>query len=355
MLQWFTGENLRCVEKVELKDLKRLNVFEGRNGAGKTSILEGMHVLGRGRSFRTARLSELQRKGTEFLRVVGATGSPDSPCVIGVERRGRISEFRVAGARAERASVLASRLPQLVIRPESQELVSGASEGRRKLLDWVLFHVEQHYGERHARFRRVLQQRNSALRSGANTRTLAAWEQEFLEAAEAIHAARATFFGHHGTKLCARIAELVGFSVSVEYKAGWDTDVGLEAELAGSIERDRSLGFSSRGPHRGDLVLGAMDVKARSVLSRGESKLTVLGLLLGLADVVKELGIAPVLLVDDLASELDQFARERFFAAVDMTQCQTFVSTVDVGLIPDPWRTQSAVFHVEQGTVDRVL
>ena len=83
MLQWFTGENLRCVEKVEVNELGRLNIFEGRNGAGKTSILEGMHLLGRGRSFRTARVSELQTKGSGFLRVVGGVQSDSGVCVVG--------------------------------------------------------------------------------------------------------------------------------------------------------------------------------------------------------------------------------------------------------------------------------
>ena len=343
------------MEKVEVRELKGLNVFEGRNGAGKTSILEGMHLLGRGRSFRTARVSELQRKGSDFLRVVGGVGPPEAVRVVGLERRGREIDLRVAGVRAERASVLASCLPQLVIRPESQGLISGGSEGRRKLLDWVLFHVEHNYGEQHARYRRVLQQRNSALKAGSTDRALRVWDQEFLETADVLHHARAAFFAARGEDLRSRIDELVGFPVDIQYSPGWPASSGLEQALKDSIARDRTLGFTANGPHRCDLQLTVMATKARNVLSRGESKLTILGLLLALADVVKKLGIPPVLLIDDLASELDEYARERFFTAVAMTGCQAFVSTVDVALIPEPWRSSAAVFHVEQGAVNRVL
>ena len=355
MLQWFTGENLRCVEKVEVNELGRLNIFEGRNGAGKTSILEGMHLLGRGRSFRTARVSELQTKGSGFLRVVGGVQSDSGVCVVGLERRGQLMDLRVAGVRAERASVLASCLPLLVIRPESQELITGGSEGRRKLLDWVLFHVEHGYGVQHARYRRVLQQRNSALKAGSSARALRVWDKEFLETARVLHDARTRFFDARAGDLRSRIDELVGFPVDVQYTSGWPTAVGLEQTLRDSFARDRTQGFTGNGPHRCDLQLTVRETKARNVLSRGESKLTILGLLLALADVVKQLGIPPVLLIDDLASELDQHARERFFGAVSMTGCQAFVSTVDGALIPEPWRATAVMFHVEHGAVTRVI
>jgi len=355
VLQWFTGENLRCIEKVELRELKSLNVFEGRNGAGKTSILEGMHLLGRGRSFRTARISELQRKGSEFLRVVGGVGEAEVARVVGLEHRGRVTDLRIAGVKAERASALASVLPQLVIRPESQELVSGGSEGRRKILDWVLFHVEHEYGGQHSRYRRVLQQRNAVLRSGGNDRSLRIWDQEFLATANALHAARIQFFEARAAILQARIEELVGFPIELSYSQGWPEPSSLEQALVDNLVRDRALGFTGNGPHRADLLFKVKEARARAVLSRGESKLTILGLLLSLADTVKRLGIAPVLLIDDLASELDQFARERFFSAVAMIGCQAFVSTVDLHLIPEPWRGESAVFHVEQGVVTRMI
>ena len=138
----FSGINLRCIEKVALEEFGRLNVIAGANGAGKTSILEGIYALASGRSFRTRRLVKLIRHGEDFLRVTGRVGAYEPGTVstgvneesnrvhhIGLERDRERLVIRCDGESINRASDLARLLPTLVVRPESYEVLTG---GRKK-------------------------------------------------------------------------------------------------------------------------------------------------------------------------------------------------------------------------------
>ena len=358
-LDSFVGENLRSVARVELSELGEVNVLYGMNGAGKTSVLEGIHLLGMARSFRTRRSRDLMQKGSDFYRAMGRVGisSADDSCfTIGVERRGGSLQLRVAGEVVNRTSELARRLPLFVIRPESHELVSGGSEERRRLMDWALFHVEHDYVSAHFRYRRVLAQRNSALRQKRSLREVVSWNAELSQAGSNLDFMRREFYAANASILSTMSLELVGMPVDIAYVSGWPDGIELESALASSIENDRQRGFTTVGAHRADLQLRLAGTKAKDVLSRGESKLLVLGVLLAHATYMRTNAKAsPILLVDDLASELDAHSRSRFFSALDTLGCQSFITAVDLELIPEPYRSRATVFHVEQGQINRVV
>lgn len=352
-------ENLRCVAKAELGDLGKTVILSGRNGAGKTSLLEGAHLLGMGRSFRTRSTREVVRRGESFLRVVGriqGAGVNQESSLIGIERCDGKNRVRVNGRDISRVSELARLLPLQVIRPESHELIAGGSEERRRILDWAVFHVEQEYAQAHARYRRALAQRNRALRDDADNRTISAWDHDLITAAGFVELHRQTFLTAAKSHLESTIYRLVGVEIDVIYRAGWDTDQELSAQLTERLVLDRQRGFTSIGPHRADIVFQQTGRRARTILSRGESKLLVLGVLLAFTvEIQTQTGIQPVVLVDDLASELDAFSRERFFRALGELNGQAFITTVDADLIPTHVQKEATKFHVEQGKITRVL
>lgn len=358
-LESFVGENLRAVARVELHGLQRVNFFCGRNGAGKTSVLEGIHLLGLARSFRTRRLRDLMSEGASFLRAVGrgeSGGDQSKRLVIGVERTGLGTSLRMNGASIERSSLLARQVPLFVMRPESQELIAGPSEERRRLMDWALFHVEHGYAEVHARYRRVLAQRNASLRQRHSVREIRSWDDELIDSGQTLDLVRANFYYENSVHLSQLAQELVGMSIVVSYLNGIPGKSSYADALRDAFDTDRQRGFTSVGAHRADLSFFRGKSRARDVLSRGETKLLVLGVLLAHAAYVNaNAQTSPILLVDDLASELDEFSRARFFAALSVLGCQSFVTAVDTSLIPEPHRSDSAMFHVEQGTVQRVL
>ena len=159
-------ENLRCIESAALEFSPELNLIAGENGAGKTSILEAIFLLGRGRSFRTRSTERLIRHHQPKLTVFGRTDdSPPKRAGVEVAADGG-TRARIDGANALSLLELTGVLPVQAIDPEIHKLVDQGPERRRRWLDWLVFHVEPTFGLHWARYNRALKQRNAALRAG---------------------------------------------------------------------------------------------------------------------------------------------------------------------------------------------
>jgi DNA replication and repair protein RecF len=343
--------NVRILADLECVPGAGLNVFVGPNGSGKTSILESIHVLGSSRSFRTHRLAELISHGQSWLRVWGEIASDDGASApVGVEKSSEGLRIRVAGEGVRSASELARQLPLVVISPDSQRLLTDGAELRRQLMDWALFHVEPGYLHVLQRYRRALRQRNAALREQVGGAALTAWDQELAEAGEALHGQRDRFLGGILPLYAETLQRLIPMSVDIRYRAGWDTSVALKEALEAGTPTDRIRGFTGVGPHRADLVFRTAGAPAHRVLSRGEGKLFVVGLVLAQGRfLVDRQGRRPLVLVDDLASELDEDSRGRFFAQLEALGAQSFVTTVSRDLVETADSEDVKVFHVERG------
>ncbi|MEN1727131.1 MAG: AAA family ATPase [Pseudomonadota bacterium] len=159
-LDRLTLEGVRNLEPQTLSPAPGLNWLYGDNGAGKTSVLEGIHLLGRGRSFRTSRPASVIQHESDRLRVVGRCRDGT---VLGIERTGDQWRGRIAGKDCQRISEFAAILPLVLFEPDSHRLIDGGPERRRQYLDWQLFHVEPQYLSAWQRYARLLRQRNAAL------------------------------------------------------------------------------------------------------------------------------------------------------------------------------------------------
>jgi len=342
--------NLRILTELDCTPCEGLNVFVGANGSGKTSILESIHILGSGRSFRTYRLGELVQRGAAWLRVRGELAGEDGARTpVGVERGAEGLRIRVSGASVRSASMLARQLPLIVVSPDSQRLLTDGAELRRQLVDWALFHVEPGYLPVLQQYRRALRQRNAALREGAGDEALAAWSRSLAEAGEALHAQRARFVAEILPVYGETLSELLPMAVDIEYRAGWDTAEGLAAALESGRATDRRRGFTGVGPHRADLRFRVDGAAAHQVFSRGEGKLFVVALVLAQGRFLRDTeGRRAVVLVDDLASELDEDSRSRFFAQLEALGAQSFVTTVSRDLVKGAHSQAVRMFHVER-------
>jgi DNA replication and repair protein RecF len=345
------ARNIRALSVLDCSPGEGLNVFVGANGSGKTSILEAIHLLGSGRSFRTHRLAELISRGESWLRargdVYGEDGAAES---VGVEKGDQGLRIRVSGEEIRNASELARRLPLVVITPDSQRLLTDGAVLRRQLMDWALFHVEPTYLRVLQRYRRALRQRNAALRDAVGATALAPWGQEVGEAGEALHELRDRFLEGILPLYSDSLAKLISMPVEIRYQPGWDTTQGLAEALEKTAGSDRARGFTGVGPHRADLRFSTHGAPVHQVLSRGEGKLFVVGLVLAQARFLEDIqGRRPIVLVDDLASELDEDSRGRFFAQLRVLGAQIFVSTVSRDLVQTTDWEGLRVFHVERG------
>lgn len=337
-LRHLVVSNLRVLSSCALDLDSDLVVFAGENGSGKTSVLEAIHLLSTGRSFRSRSAVDLIRRDAEQLVVQGEIlDASGLPVRMGIEkRRGGAFRLRIDGTPVSRLVELARRLPLILITPDSQRLLSDGSDGRRRLVDWLLFHVEHRYGELHGRYRQALRQRNSMLRDHTRAPGVSdAWDQELVEAGEQLGAIRAHYAARIEQGLTDLLLELSFVPVTVALRPGWPSNRESLAEtLQRNWQRDLARGFTNEGPHRADLEFEVAGRPARDVLSRGESKLLTVSIQLALARLLADFRkILPVVLVDELASELDERNRQKFFAALRDTGSQTLVTTVDPELV----------------------
>lgn len=352
--------NLRRFEEVSLAPGVGLNVLVGDNGAGKTSVLEALHLLGHGKSFRGRVREGLVREGAEALEVFAQwteIGEPAHGAALrqaGLRHSGTAWTGKLDGQVVDRIGDICSAFAVVSFDPGSHALISGAAEHRRRYLDWGLFHVEQELMPVWRRYTRALKQRNALLKRRVGADELAPWELELARFGERLSDFRREYLA----SLAPRIAELASDLVpavgplSVEYLAGWrESECSLADALLLARDRDLQAGFTSVGPHRADWRIGYGALPGRDALSRGQTKLVALSALLAQAGHhASVLGQWPVVALDDLPSELDRRHQGRVLEFLVGSGAQVFVT----GTEPPAGTPQGAgyvLFHVEQGRV----
>ena len=296
------------------------------------------------------------RRGTKGFRVIGEIFREDGVQRIGLEHGTEGSRIRCNGRAVVTASVLARTLPLVLLTPDSHRLMTDGANLRRQLLDWCLFHVEPTFLPIFQRFRRALKQRNAALRSQETPRAVRSWDEELITAGEAVHDLRSRYVGRFLPTLDSLVSRLLPFEVTLEYRSGWPEGRSLEAALGDSFPSDVARGFTQVGPQRSDLAFILDGIEARKLMSRGEAKLFVAGIILAqAAHFIDEMGRKLVILVDEVASELDQESRRRVLSVLASLGAQTFVTTVSRELVESGAWPADAVFHVERGEARAVV
>lgn len=345
----------RNLQPLSIEPSPGLNILVGDNGSGKTSLLEAIYLLGVGRSFRTLKAKRLIQDGQLSSTIFAATESGHS---LGIQKNNDgTTSARLNGTSAPRLSALAHLLPVQLFDPQSLDVLSGPSLPRRQLLDWGVFHVEHSLAAQWTRASRALQQRNSLLKSAKiSDDLLLAWELELADASEQIHAARKRFMDSWQPFLLAAMSRLLGgFNIQIGYQSGWDTELPLLELLKESRAKDAERGFTQLGYHRADIRIRADGVLAEERLSRGQLKLCVCAIKLSLVERLRLAGARPVLLFDDLASELDQTSRRLMMQWIEEMNLQAWLTTIELDQLDDfCGQMPRQVFHVKQGYITPV-
>lgn len=346
-------DDFRCFASAALHPDPAANLIIGGNGSGKTSLLEAIYFLGRGSSFRASRTTPLVRYGAGSASVFGLADFAGSPHRVGVQATGASVEIRIdgqpRGSRADLAEVLAVQL----LDPMAHELIQGAPEGRRRFLDWGVFHVEHEFLPAWQRYRRALQQRNAALRGGQRAAALA-WDEQLVQSGEKVNEARQRFLAALEPLVQESAGRLMGHRVSMEYWPGWARDGSFADSLARNLDSDLNLGVTGSGPHRADLRIAVDDRKARDSVSRGQEKLLVAALTVAQGKLVAAArGDRVILLVDEPAADLDRHHLEKLVSELEQCGAQLFITCLEQGVLP--LSAPVAMFHVKQGQVSPYL
>ncbi len=345
---------LRNLDTVTLDLSPSFNLFVGRNGAGKSSLLEAVAMLATGRSFRTSDMREVIRHGQSACHVYAEIDYNSAVRRYGLARmRSGGFEARVDGEAVRRLADALRLLPVQVISPESLALLSSGRKARCRFLDYGLFHVEQGFFELWRRYDRLLQQRNELLKRQAPDRELAPYALMLAEVAVPLTEMRASYLERLNQAVVV-LAERVapGVKLQLKFEQGWPSAQPFSDALAERLPRDRQQGFTSIGPQRAGFSLSYNGRAADEVCSRGQMKLAVTCLKLAQGeDMARALGQPILYLLDDIESELDRERRGALLLWLRQQRLQVLATAINEDAASALLETGDTLFHVEHGAV----
>lgn len=363
MLTRLTVRNVRNLIDANLSELSQINLIHGENGAGKTSLLEAIHLLATARSFRHSQARPVIRHQQESMLVTARwTDRSGLAHQSGIERwqDGRM-RIRCDGERVATAAELAALLPIQVLNAESFSLIEGSPSLRRQFFDWGVFHVEHRFFPIWSVAQRALRQRNALLKHGRIDRSAwELWTAAYAEPGMQLQELRAEHFERLERafqEALAAIAPELTDEISLGLYSGWGEGRILADVLEAERETDLQRGYTRAGPHRADLRIKAQGLPAQEVLSRGQIKIVSAALKLAQGKLLYDVtGRRCLYLIDDLAAELDRAHRQRLGYELARIGAQVFVTALSPEDLSDCWPqtlSQSPrMFHVEHGVVN---
>jgi len=352
--------NFRNLAAVELAPSAGLNIICGENGSGKTSLLEAIHYLSLGRSFRSALATRLIRYQTQKFSVFAQIKSDiEQQLAVGVERdingaaRSRIAEREATGL-----SELTYLIPIHIVNSQSHQLFESGPLYRRKYLDWGLFYHSESFLIAWRHYERALKQRNVILRDKKTKRELDVWTEELVKYGLILDGLRRDYVEAITPFIAAFSQTLLGLTgLSIQYQCGWDESLEYAAHFMDYVDEFR-LGYTQYGPHRADLNITMEGVAVKHFLSRGQQKLLICAMLVAQGLLLnKQVNKRIIYLVDDLAAELDLHSRQKLISLLSQQKTQVFITAIEQATIW-PFITEQAeiiaqVFHVKHGEVSK--
>lgn len=324
--------NFRNIEAAVLEPSPGLNLIWGDNGQGKTSVLEALYVLATTRSFRTDRVAQVIRTGTSEARVSATVKEADFGRELGLVIGARSRSVTLDGKRPKTLSAYAVRTPVVVFHPRDLELVVGAASERRRLLDRLILYADPPGAEAARRYAEALKDRQRLL----DSRGVGAPELGDFESVAAEHGARfARARAEAVTRLLPELERAFrrlspeGLPLVASYEpAGSENREEFAAELRARRVDDCRRGRAGFGPQRDELSLQIDGRPARSDASQGQQRLLSLSLKLSELSCIERVRRAhPVLLLDDVSSELDAHRTEAVLSLLRASEGQIFVTT----------------------------
>jgi DNA replication and repair protein RecF len=345
--------DFRCYYDAHVELGDRVTVVTGPNGAGKTNLLEGLYFACTGRSCRTSNEREVLRFGAGTARTVLTCEGEDGPHELSVGfAPGEPKVMRVDGATVERMLDVASRPLVSVFLPDRLELIKGAPAVRRAHLDQLVAALWPARVDTRRHYSQALAQRNALIgriRSGRGSRgSIESWDAQLARHGIALMNDRRS-----AIQLLAapfeRLATALGLQdqpkVFYRPRSRATDPVELARELAERLEGDIERGFTGHGPHRDDLATEHGDHDLRAYGSQGQQRLALLALLLAEREVIAEYRPAPpLMLLDDVMSELDRDRRQALVDLLRSTAGQSVITATDLEHVPGS--TDDDVMHL---------
>lgn len=368
------------LERLQLKDYRNyvdltldfshsLNIFLGENAQGKTNILESIYVLALTKSHRTSNEKDFIRWGQDFAKIKGFVERKQqhTELEIVISSKGRKTKINTLEQR--KLSDYIGSLNVILFAPEDLALVKGAPQGRRKFIDMEIGQVNPHYLYQLSQYQQLLKQRNQYLKKVAETKQLDQLFLDVLSEQLATSGSQVLFFRYQFLQKLERWAQEIHDQIShqkeqltLEYEPSLAIQVEDSQEKIQQIflttlkenqERDLRRQTTSVGPHRDDLQFLVNEQNVQKFGSQGQQRTTALSVKLAEIELVKEeIGEYPILLLDDVMSELDDDRQMQLLTAIE-GKVQTFLTTTSLEHIENKMKNKPEIFYVSQGTIER--
>jgi DNA replication and repair protein RecF len=336
----------------------------GRNGQGKTNLLEAVYFLCTLKPLRASRLLELVRFQTATARVAGDFALGGARREIAVEIRDGLREASVDGKRTRALEEYFGGVSVVAFTPDDLAVVKGAPEERRTLLDRAVFNRFPGFLRASRTYLRALRSRNRLLKDGAAHDYLEAYDETLAEAGSRILALRRDLLAELAPRAEATVASIAQLSgarytytpVHLEMDFAL-ADVEMLAEalrraLRARLSRDQERGFTSVGPHADDLDIALDGHPARAFASQGQARALVLGWKIAeIENLRASLGRSPLLLLDDVSSELDPDRNAFLMRYLSGSGAQVLLTTTEPSLVRGAAGPDTLWLEVEQGVV----
>lgn len=352
MIEQLHIHHFRNIEQANLK-LAQCNLVVGKNGSGKTSLLEAIFLLSRGRSFRHHEPKRYICHHQQACVVWAKTSFDESTLAVKkqIDTTGKSDTLlKLNNLTIKTQSTLSLHLPTLLIDPSGMNILDEGSAMRRQMLDWLAFHVKQDFYHHWLQYQRLLKQRNCLLKqSGIRMRQaeVFAWDEQMARHAEFLHLFRQQIFELWQPCFLQIIQKLLPNyqnQLHLHYSAGFDINTPFQKILSSRLLQDIELGYTRIGAHRADISIVLKYInqqgkkikeQATHILSRGEKKLLIVALKLSQLMLVCQLieqgqcqVNPPLVLIDDIDAELDDDAIDILLDVILPLPCQLIVSSL---------------------------
>ena len=358
--------NFRNYETLDIKLDNKLNIFLGNNAQGKTNLLESIYIAATGKSYRTNRDKEL----INFKKDIGYLGV-EIEKVIGKKKieikfeKEKPKRVKINKVELDKVSELIGVLNVVIFSPEDLKLVKGGPSERRGFLDSEISQIKPKYRYNLGRYNKVLSQRNNLLRiiqrDKNKDKLIEVWDEQLANLGSEIVKSRAEFLIKI-TKISQDIQKKITGNIEeldLKYLSSFNVDVGWNKEeikncfldnLKNNLSRDIEKGTTTVGPHRDDIKIIINGIDSRIYGSQGQQRTAALSLKLAEIQLFKdEVGEYPVLLLDDVLSELD-YERRKYLLST-FSKIQTIITSTDNIELKDIDDIQKNVFYIEKGSV----
>ncbi len=347
-------ENFRNLSAVDLEFDHGFNFLVGKNGSGKTSLLESIFYLGHGRSFKSSVTTRIIRYEQPHFTLHGRIQERQHQWSVGLQKlRQGNSIVKINGEDGNKIADLAHLLPMQLITPEGLTLLNGGPAFRRAFLDWGLFHHQSYFHAAWSNLYRLLKQRNAALLQTYDYGQLKIWDVELTKLAHQVSQWRAEY----AEALRPEIEQtcrlfLPELEISLSFHQGWEKDSDYGELLKQNFERDKAIGYTVVGPQKADFRFKANGLPVEDVLSRGQLKLLMCALRLAQGEhLMVQKNRHCIFLIDDFASELDESKRALLAERLQSSGSQVFVTAISQEQLQQMQPSQQRIFHVENGVI----